>query len=157
MIYYSDCMCMLSAFRFGFERSTYTVEESAKLVSVCVVADRGDGSEAYISNLTSIDITAIGSIIPTILDENALFFYCIGNIDYESVDHRQVNVSVVHNRVCINITIIDDGDIEENEVFHISLLPVSRTLTSNVAFQVHIRVARITIVDNDCKLMYLKA
>lgn len=53
-------MCALSAFRFGFERSTYTVEESDELVSVCVVADRGDGSEAYISNLTSIDITAIG-------------------------------------------------------------------------------------------------
>ena len=72
------------------------------------------------------------------------------------MDHRQVNVSVVQNRVCINITIIDDGDIEENEVFHISLLAVSRTVTSNVAFQVHIQVARITIVDNDCKLMYYK-
>ena len=51
---------VILAFRIGFERSNYSVLESDELLSVCVTADRGDGSEAYLVNLTSIDLTAQG-------------------------------------------------------------------------------------------------
>lgn len=80
-----------------------------------------------------------------------MWYSCVGDIDYESVNQQQVNVSFERNRQCINITIIDDADIEENETFHVTLLPFRRTLTSNVAFQVHIGLTRITILDNDCE------
>ena len=55
-------MCSYVAFRIGFERSTYTVQESDELLSVCVTADRGDGSETYLVNVTSIDLTAQGKL-----------------------------------------------------------------------------------------------
>ena len=49
-----------TAFRFGLERSTYSVVESDGVVSVCVTADRGDGSEIYTATLSTINITTQG-------------------------------------------------------------------------------------------------
>ena len=48
------------AFRFGFESSTYSVMESEGVVSVCVTADRGDGSEVYTITLSIIIFTTQG-------------------------------------------------------------------------------------------------
>ena len=45
------------AFRFGLEMSSYSVVESDGVVSVCVTADRGDGSEIYTA---TINITTQG-------------------------------------------------------------------------------------------------
>ena len=53
------------AFRFGFEQSSYSVIESDEVVTVCVTADRGDGSEIYALNLTSINVTSQGIDIYT--------------------------------------------------------------------------------------------
>ena len=47
-------------FRFGLERSSYSVVESDGVVSVCVTADRGDGSEIYTATLSTINITTQG-------------------------------------------------------------------------------------------------
>ena len=48
------------AFRFGLKRSSYSVVESDGVVSVCVTADRGDGSEIYTATLSTVDITTQG-------------------------------------------------------------------------------------------------
>ena len=50
----------ITAFRFGFEQSSYSVIESDEEVSVCVTGDRGDGSEMYTLSLTSINVTTQG-------------------------------------------------------------------------------------------------
>ena len=66
-----ECVCVIHnliyvdiilylAFRFGFEQSSYSVIESDEVVSVCVTADRGDGSEMYTLSLTSINVTSQG-------------------------------------------------------------------------------------------------
>ena len=52
----------MSAFRFGLERSSYSVLESDEVVTVCVTADRGDGSEVYTLSLTSINVTTQGIV-----------------------------------------------------------------------------------------------
>ena len=49
-----------SAFWFGLERSSYTVVESDGVVSVCVTADRGDGTEVHSVSLLTINITTQG-------------------------------------------------------------------------------------------------
>ena len=54
------CTLFIIAFRFGFEQSSYSVIESDEEVSVCVTADRGDGSEMYTLSLTSIIVTSQG-------------------------------------------------------------------------------------------------
>ena len=60
-------MSVSSAFRFGLERSSYSVLESDGVVTVCVTADRGDGSEVYTATLSSINITTQGIKIEHIL------------------------------------------------------------------------------------------
>ena len=50
-----------TAFRFGFERSAYTVLEGDGQVHFCITADRGDGSEVYTVTIMSINITTQGT------------------------------------------------------------------------------------------------
>ena len=52
--------CLNLAFRFGFESSSYSVIESEGVVSVCLTADRGDGSEVYTVTLSYINVTTQG-------------------------------------------------------------------------------------------------
>ena len=49
------------AVRLSLERSSYSVVESDGVVSVCVTADRGDGSEMFTLSLVLSDITTHGS------------------------------------------------------------------------------------------------
>ena len=53
------------AFRFGLERSSYSVVESDEVMTVCVTAEAGDGSEIYTATLSSINITTQGIHIYT--------------------------------------------------------------------------------------------
>ena len=54
-------ICLNLAFRFGFESSSYSVIESEGVVSVCLTADRGDGSEVYTVTLSYINVTTQGT------------------------------------------------------------------------------------------------
>ena len=60
MQYHNASFPLCLAFRFGLERSSYSVVESDGVVSVCVTADRGDGSEIYTATLSTVDITTQG-------------------------------------------------------------------------------------------------
>ena len=51
---------MSVAFRFGLERSSYAVVESDGVVTVCVTAGAGDGSEVYSATLSTTIITTQG-------------------------------------------------------------------------------------------------
>ena len=60
MVQCQGLQSLLLAFRFGLERSSYSVVESDGVVSVCVTADCGDGSEIYTATLSTVDITTQG-------------------------------------------------------------------------------------------------
>ena len=143
---------VISAFRIGFERSSYSVLESEELLSVCVTADHGDGSEAYLVNLTSINHTAQGKQVKNSAHYSHKLY--IGETDYGSVK-QQLIVSAEHDRPCINISIADDTLMEDSESFQLTLVPVFRSETSNEVFQVHNDLVTITILDDDCKSMLL--
>ena len=64
-----------SAFRFGLERSSYSVVESDAVVSVCVTAGRGDGSEVYTATLSSVNISTQG--IAVTLSKASLLLYVL--------------------------------------------------------------------------------
>ena len=64
-----------SAFRFGLERSSYSVVESDAVVSVCVTAGRGDGSEVYTATLSSVNISTQG--IAVTLSKASLLLYML--------------------------------------------------------------------------------
>ena len=53
-------LSVISAFRFGLERSSYTVMENDGVVTVCVTADRGDGFEVLKTTLFTFNITTEG-------------------------------------------------------------------------------------------------
>ena len=58
-------MSVVSAFRIGLESSSYSVLESDGVVTICVTADRGNGSEVYTATLSSVNITTQGITIST--------------------------------------------------------------------------------------------
>ena len=76
-----------SAFRFSLERSSYTVVESDGVVTVCVTADRGDGSEVYSASLLTINITTQGSYIMMFTEKQSNLFICRRS-NYTSVLHK---------------------------------------------------------------------
>ena len=57
------------------------------------------------------------------------------------------------SKQCINISIIDDDELEEDEVFDLSILLDSRKCLGPVPspYQIFNERATVTIIDDDCK------
>ena len=57
---------------------------------------------------------------------------------------------------CFNIiSITDDDEVEEDELFQLTLSGVSRTTGNTTAYQLNISTATITIIDDDCKFVFM--
>jgi hypothetical protein len=118
------------AFRIGLERSSYSVLESEGAVTVCVTADRGDGSEVYSVTLSTINVTTEGVV------------------DHEPVQ-QQLFVSAVNlSRQCVDIAITDDDLPEEKEFFLLTIASSFRIAGSYIR-QISIHNATIIIIDDD--------
>ena len=142
-------MSVSSAFRFGLESSSYSVLESDGVVTVCVTADRGDGSEVYTATLSSINITTQGIKIRTHIT------ICYSTLPKGVVDHgsldQQLTLSASLGRQCFNITITNDDVVEEDEFFQLTLTSIARTSSNFSPYQVPTLLATVTIIDDDCK------
>ena len=77
-----------------------------------------------------------------------------GEVDHGSLE-QQLNVSASMGRQCFNISIADDGAVERDELFQLTLSDVSRTTGNTSISQIYIQRATITIIDDDCKLVRL--
>ena len=75
----------------------------------------------------------------------------IGEVDHGSLE-QQLTFSASTGRQCFNISITDDDEVEEDELFQLALSLVSRTAGYATAYQLNIPTATITIIDDDCKL-----
>ena len=56
------------------------------------------------------------------------------------------------SRQCFNISITDDEEVEEDELFQLTLSDVRRTTGNTYIYQLSIPTATITIINDDCKL-----
>ena len=63
---------------------------------------------------------------------------------------EEFTVSASLRRQCFNITIINDDVAEEDEFFQVSLTSIRRIAGNNI-YEVLIRRATVTIIDDDCK------
>ena len=143
-----------SAFRFGLERSSYSVVESDAVVSVCVTAGRGDGSEVYTATLSSVNISTQG--IAVTLSKSLFTAICAppkGLVDHGSLE-QQLTLSASGGRQCFNIVITNDDVAEEDEFFQLTLTSIGRTFSNLFHYQVPTQTATVTIIDDDCKLSY---
>ena len=144
-----------SAFRFGLERSSYSVVESDAVVSVCVTAGRGDGSEVYTATLSSVNISTQG--IAVTLSKASLLLYMlllkVYIVDHGSLE-QQLTLSASAGRQCFNIVITNDDVAEEDEFFQLTLTSIRRTSSNLYHYQVLTQTATVTIIDDDCKLSY---
>ena len=140
---------VVSAFRIGLESSSYSVLESDGVVTVCVTADRGDGSEVYTADLSSINITTQGITINThiIICHSAL---PKGLVDHGSLD-QQLTLSASLGRQCFNITIANDDVVEEDEFFQLTITSIRRNSSNLYPYQETTPLATVTIIDDDCK------
>ena len=147
----------MSAFRFGLEMSSYSVLESDEVVTVCVTADRGDGSEVYTLSLTSINVTTQG--MSMLLYIECLFQVYFSHLVVDEVDHgtldQQMTVSADTYRQCVNVTISNDTVLEENEIFQISISFISRITGSTYIYQQYYVSATVTIIDDDRKYIHI--
>ena len=75
----------------------------------------------------------------------------VGEVDHGSLE-QQLTFSTSMGRQCFNISITDDGEVEEDELFQLTLSGLSRTTGNTTAYQLNIPTATITIIDDDCKL-----
>ena len=145
-------MAVSSAFRIGLESSSYSVLESDGVVTICVTADRGDGSEVCTATLSSINITTQGITISTHIT------ICHSTLPKGLVDHgsldQELTLSSSLGRQCFNITIANDGVVEEDEFFQLTLTFIARTSSNNFYYQVQTPLATVTIIDDDCKPFY---
>ena len=142
-------MAVSSAFRIGLESSSYSVLESDGVVTICVTADRGDGSEVYTATLSSINITTQGIKICT---HTTICHSTLpkGVVDHGSLD-QQLTLSASLGRQCFNITIANDDVVEEDEFFQLTLTSVEMTSLNLFPYQVTTPLATVTIIDDDCK------
>ena len=76
----------------------------------------------------------------------------VGKVDHGSLE-QQLTFSTSMGRQCFNISITDDGEVEEDELFQLTLSGLSRTTGNTTAYQLNIPTATITIIDDDCKLV----
>ena len=74
----------------------------------------------------------------------------VGEVDHGSLE-EQLTFSASMGRQCFNISITDDDEVEEDELFQLALSLVRRTAGNTDVYQ-HIPTATITIIDDDCKL-----
>ena len=75
----------------------------------------------------------------------------VGEVDHGSLE-QQLTFSANMGRQCFNISITDDDEVEEDELFQLTLSRVRRTTGNTYIRQRNITAATITIIDNDCKL-----
>ena len=80
-----------------------------------------------------------------------LLLHNVGEVDHGSLE-QQLTFSTSMGRQCFNISITDDGEVEEDELFQLTLSGLSRTTGNTTAYQLNIPTATITIIDDDCKL-----
>ena len=73
----------------------------------------------------------------------------VGEVDHGLLE-QQLTFSTSTGRQCFNISITDDDEVEEDELFQLTLSDVRRT-NGNI-YQLNIPTATITIIDDDCKL-----
>ena len=75
----------------------------------------------------------------------------VGEVDHGSLE-QQLIFSDSMGRQCFNISITDDGEVEEDELFQLTLSDVRYTTGNTTAYQLNKPTATITIIDDDCKL-----
>ena len=81
-------------------------------------------------------------------------YYNVGEVDHGSLE-QQLTFSTSMGRQCFNISITDDDEVEEDELFRLTLSDVSRTAGNTTAYQLNISTATITIIDDDCKFVFM--
>ena len=77
--------------------------------------------------------------------------YNAGEVDRGSLE-QQLTFSASMGRQCFNISITDDDEVEEDELFQLTLSGVRRTTGNTTAYQ---PTATITIIDDDCKFVFM--
>lgn len=134
--------------------------ESTGIVTVCITADRGDGTDIITLELDSINVTTqsmCAAYIATIYINNIIMLATtfvlmtyIEGVDHGLLPQSNITVSANLTRECVNITIRDDALPEENELFRISISSLTR-IAGPSPYQIPIRSATVTIIDDECK------
>ena len=71
--------------------------------------------------------------------------------DYSSLDNAQIIIpagSIVNTEVCINVSIVDDDDFEQDEMFTVEWTPDPDNLPSFLIF-IGRNMTTVIITDND--------
>ena len=73
-------------------------------------------------------------------------------MDHGSLE-QQLTFSVSMSTQCLNVTITDDDEVEQDELFTLTLSVIRRTAGNNTIYQLNAPTTTITIIDDDCKLV----
>ena len=123
---------ILSAIDIGFEQTSYTIQEGATQLQVCIVIEGGALARPVDLVISSRDITAQAPD------------------DYKEISYL---TSFSHNdgaRKCINVTVVDDDLVENTEIFQLWLT------SKDEAVSLMSNQLTLMIVDNDKALLALE-
>lgn len=145
--------CSSSAFSVGFELGVYNIHEAVGFQTVCIsLSGDLDGSNVTITVMSSIDgATALGKLWITIhlyssiTRSSQIYFYAEGiGLDFDPVS--EVLLFTTEGEQCINVTVNNDGILEDEESFFLVLN------TSDPRAFMFSQWAVVNILDNDSTL-----
>ena len=151
---YSGCKCDIPfplVVNVAMEETAYSVDEDAGQVTVCVTVqdDCLDPLEFFV-NLSTVESIGMLLLYSTVIHIPFLIpFLYLAN---ESDDYTAVQVTVrfagFQNRTCVPVPIVNDGEVEGDETFYISL---SEDPSNPLDSRIHLTPSRatVTIIDDD--------